>query len=336
MTTTPLETENTNTASIEQIDEVGRRDELFGIQEVDIEDTLLEFPLVRSNGQTERGWLLVGTGINPKSGREVGKFEKNIFNDNGDLVEKNYNYRDLEEQYLLLEKLKEEGHGERVASLLSRPAVEPSVEIVLDAAESEYAYLKDYLPPVVRPDVPKSVKSYDYLFDPNYNPAEYLQRQKTPDEKLAEYYDKFVTDENRAASVDTLKQAMLHNPKINEFLRESGIDPHSVEAVDAIRENPEVRFKVAEYLAAKLDMKASLYPDEYGERVVNNSPGNQKVDSQTAKRMPSRVYAVGLALKMIDGEFSEKNAASDFERNDQGRPIIGQHRHAARSILLGR
>lgn len=338
MQTEPTEPANESTVETAELSpedaEIARRDKKFNITEFDIEDTTEIFPIVRSNGQIDPGWHFIGKGIHPDTGREVGKFSKLTTGEDGRQIN-NYNYRDLAEQYALRSQEAEKARRKRAERLLSGPVVESLVDVNEVSDDSEYAYLKEWLPPVVRPDVPKRSGGYDYLFDPNYDPSKVTRAPETPEEKLAKYYDKFVTDENRAGSAEVLKLALLKNRELYDILRNAGIDPHSIESVDAIRENPDVRFEVAKYLAEKLDRETAIYPEEYGERVVNNQSNNQKVDSQTGERMPSRVYAVSVALKMLGGEWSEGHEANDFERNEQGRPIIGQHRHAARSLLLG-
>ncbi|HBO64792.1 TPA: hypothetical protein DD425_02425 [Candidatus Saccharibacteria bacterium] len=208
-------------------------------------------------------------------------------------------------------------------------------------AAGPYVYLKDALPPVVRPsdEHDEGESKYDFLFadDATYNAkmqefGQYVP--ETEEDKQRAYYDKYVTEENRQSSLESLVLSYRANPQLRTILEKHGVSPDTVEAVDAIRENAAVRLDVAVVLARKLDRMA--IPDsDFGWRVVENSRGNLKVDPLTGKRMDSRTYAVGMALKMLDGEFVEGlDKPSDYLYEDDGRVKMGQHRHAARAILM--
>ncbi|HEY8886253.1 MAG TPA: hypothetical protein VIM31_02000 [Candidatus Microsaccharimonas sp.] len=197
----------------------------------------------------------------------------------------------------------------------------------------------------------KESSSYDALLDPNT--PNIVEKEARPDvyvylkealptvtrgetEASQKYYDKFVTEENRQVSLDFLDEAVKADVKIAAILHEAGLNPSDMAAVDAIRENPDVRYQVAKRLTQKLDTLADRDPTDFGIRIANNSPNNLKVDPQTGKRMLSRMYAVDTALKMLGGEFSERNEANDFARDSSDRVAIGQHRHAARTTIMSR
>jgi hypothetical protein len=171
-----------------------------------------------------------------------------------------------------------------------------------------YTYLKEALPPVTRGDTEASRK----------------------------YYDKFVTDENRQTSLDFLGEAIKADARIAAIIHEAGLKPTDMATVDAIRENPDVRYEIAKRLTQKLDVLVDQDPEGFGYRIADNSPNNLKVDPQTGKRMRSRMYAVDMALKMLGGEFSERNEAKDFARDKNDRVATAQHRHAATATIMSR
>jgi len=181
-----------------------------------------------------------------------------------------------------------------------------------DPSEQEsvdrYLYLKEALPPVTRGETEASQK----------------------------YYDKFVTETNKQISLDFLSEAVKADPEISGILREAGLNPTDMAAVDAIRENPDVRYKIAKRLTQKLDTLADRDPHDFGYRIADNSPKNLKVNPQTGKQMLSRTYAVDMALKMLGGEFDERREDNDFARDQDDRVAIGQHRHAARTTIMSR
>lgn len=194
-----------------------------------------------------------------------------------------------------------------IASALEQPVT--SSEKV---QESKYDYLRDALPPVVAPLDTQNQREYE-----------------------KKYYERFVTQENRELSLDFLQEVMKATPLIRDILDSHGLDSTSIHSVDAIRENPEVRFEVAKVIAEKLDTILSDEND-LGWRLNDNSALILKEDQVTGKKLTSRTHAVSLALKMIGGEFSDKNVSSfdTIERDESGRVVQGQHRHAATSALL--
>lgn len=245
----------------------------------------------------------------------------------------------------------EEDLGEEAteASGVALEAVAASRIVSLEQKEIDedpYDYLRKKLPPVVRPKAAKAKDiGYDYLFgdtqDIPWGKAlaqdTYSQEasSETEDDKQRKYYDRFVTEENRHSSQATLVEAIKATPEIREILSKYNITSASIEAVDAIRENSEVRFEVAKVLMQKLDRLISHDGNDIGWRVNWNSSGNLKADQITGKQLRSRVHAVGLALKMIGGEFAERlEGKNDIVRGEDGSVAIGQHRHAARTTLM--
>lgn len=246
------------------------------------------------------------------------------------------------------EDLSEEAFALTGPSDPARAAVEAARRTVaVDSQEVQkdpFDYLRTALPPVVRPPVPKSEKpDYDKLlfgtdeeqpWHPSQAPRFGQYEPETEESRQRKYYDKFVTESNRNDALETLVNISDSTPGIGEILRKHGISAASIEAVDAIREDPDVRFEVAKLIAQKLDRLAES-PNDMGWRINGNSPNNLKVDPMTGKRMLSRTYAVSMALKMLGGEFSKASEGKDdFARDAEGNVAIGQHRHAATSTLF--
>lgn len=204
---------------------------------------------------------------------------------------------------------------------------------VEEREKDPFDYLRDLLPPVTRPD--KQHATLDHLFgsQEEYERVRAESQLTRGEQEQQKYYDRFVTEENKQASREMLVESLKVNPEIGRVLRETGIDATSIGAVDAIRENTDVRYEVAKYFAQKLDDMVLKDPQGFGWRVEDNMPNNLKEDPQTGKKMMSRDYVVSLVLKMFGGEYSERNADNLFDRDESGRVILGQHRDAARMIM---
>lgn len=211
------------------------------------------------------------------------------------------------------------------------------VEAPSGAGEREndpFDYLRELLPPVTRPE--RQTPDYDYLYgtDEEHQQGIADLQLTRKEQEQQKYYDRFVTAENKQASQATLAESFKVNPEIRRILHEAGIDATSVEAVDQIRENASIRYEVARYFAQKLNDKVIQEPQAFGWRVADNMPNNLKEDPQTGRKMMSRDYVVSLVMKMFGGEYSDRNEDDDFERDETGRVIMGQHRDAARQILF--
>lgn len=246
----------------------------------------------------------------------------------------------IEQNEKLQDAIEDLGEEALDAAGVDKPIEGAKVE-VQETETGPYDYLRKALPPVVRPKIEENF-DFDNLFG---NDEQYQQgidsrnghyEPETEEQKQQKYYDKYVTEENREQSRALLGEALKATPAIGEVLQRAGLDPNSVAAVDAIREDPNVRFEVAKIIAQKLDTLADSPDTDMGWRVVKNPSNNLKVDQVTGKRYDSRTYATALALKMIDGEFSRKLESNDQARDAEGRVAIGQHRHAAVLALMSR
>lgn len=201
--------------------------------------------------------------------------------------------------------------------------------------KSPYDYLRTLLPPVTRPD--KQPANLDHLYGSQEEYERVLASLQLTDEeqKQQKYYDTFVTEKNKKVSQETLAESLKVNPEVGRVLREAGIDANSVDAVNAIRENADVRYEVAKYYRQKLEDRAIQDPLAFGWRVADNMPNNLKEDQQRpGHKMMSRDYVVSLALKMLGGEFSDSHADDWLDRDETGRVVLGQHRDATRQILF--
>ncbi len=210
-----------------------------------------------------------------------------------------------------------------VADDLGEEAVEDSGVVVEASVAQRFA------------DLPKPVERepkgpYDYL---RQALPPVVRESAAPE--MQKYYDKFVTEENRQESLNTFSEVFKAVPAIEQVLVEANIPPLSLEAVDAIRSNADVRFEVAKILASRLDVLASQPGTDIGPRVVENSPQNLKSDMVLNEKLLSRTHAVKMALKMLGGEYSEKaDPSTGYERDENsGRVTHGQHRYAALQAL---
>lgn len=267
-------------------------------------------------------------------------------------------FQETSEAPVSVERTAEAAFRQKAQQDLGEEAVEAVEEGIADSAaiaagrilslenrevkHDEFSYLRTELPPVVRPPKTSAPSNYDRLLSGDTADQPWQQGRgfghyeaETEEDKQRKYYDRFVTEENRENALGTLQESMKATPEIREVLALFNIQPDSMDAVDAIRENPEVRFEVAKILVQKLDRLADDPHNDLGWRITQNSPNNLKVNPQTGKRMLSRLYAVDMALKMIDGEFSSKHEGTDpIDRDESGKVAIGQHRHAASSTLM--
>jgi hypothetical protein len=369
--TETVQTNAEETLSPQEI--IAQRDKLLGIEEYDIEETLDYYPVKRSDGTVESNWLLIGEGIDQKSGKAIGKFVRYNreagFTEDGQPKETYTKYLPLEaqrafrsqEQQRLYELRAETAHDlgeDAVEQVVAEPVYEvPQVESDVDEharlykpgelkamkeqhrETQELEALMQRFPALEKPQEVTTANNYDYLFaadERQYTAsvAEKARQLSSPESKAAEYYKRFVTPENSQVSQDLLVSTLNKTPELREIFDKAGITMNSPEAVDAVRENPTVRAQVAGVLVEKLDRLVMTDPEDFGWRVADNSPNNLKADPHTGQRMLSRDYAVTLALKMLGGEFSERIESDNFARDEKGRVADGQHRHAARALLM--
>lgn len=335
---------------------IAEQDQVYGIENFDAEQPIQSYYIQRNNGGPIQSWLLIGESPETQeTSRQTGKF---FYND--PVKGPAYKYLDMNQVISSQHQLRQEYEEARIPAKESefdqellrhaKAVTDLGVEAVEDAPvigpndafesidNGKYEYLRDLLPPTLRP---AEAEPFAYLFAWNktapqlqHAPRSGESAGKTEDDKKREYYDRFVTEENRQDALVTLQEAAEKTTQLREILRRHGISTETIDAVDAIREDPEVRFEVAKVLAEKLDRLVSV-PNDMGRRINENSRNNLKADPITGRKMLSRTYAIDMALKMLGGEFSTRTEGDDpIERDDNGRVKIGQHRHAATATLM--
>lgn len=221
-----------------------------------------------------------------------------------------------------------------------------SSDVYKDASEKgeKDPVLSRVFAPLERPQDPVDSivnKNYDYLFaSDDVNEAE-VAKYKAQDEKdrpireAQAEYDSFVTDETRALAAEQLDRTLKRDRELQDILLKYSQFTPSLETVDALRTNKDLRYDVGTHLLNKLDMLASMHPELFGNRILNNTMKNNNFNKMTPSNITTRQYATTLALAMIDGSFNgDKQASDDVTMyNEQGKIIYGQHRDAARTIL---
>lgn len=351
-----------NAARKELMERIARDDERYQIEELPLEDAAPVYLVRRSSGAIE-SWRLEGEG--PVVSKLISRDERGL-----PMVKYLERQKLLDSQAALAFE-RETALRARAALDLGEEAAEavpvigpnsplitevprfekPTKAVVTTALDqpivssekvqgSKYNYLRDVLPPLRAPMVEENSSNYDALIFGGDDQQEWVRQPSTGQPERVrndqkKYYERFVTQENRDASLDFLQEVMKATPLIRDILDRYNLDPSSIESVDAIRESPEVRFEVAKVIAEKLDSILSGEND-LGWRLNESSANNLKEDQITGKKLSSRTHAVSLALKMIGGEFSDKNVSSidTIERDESGRVVQGQHRHAATSALM--
>lgn len=293
----------------------------------------------RSDGQIQVWGKTGETRTHPDTGRiyEYVQPQVEMVTAGGDVIEGKYVPQEslsLDRQAELAEELAATRHELGDIALAGA-----GVEAPIAAEEREkdpFDYLRNLLPPVTRPD--KQPANLDHLYGSQEEYERVLASLQLTgkEQEQQKYYDRFVTEENKQGSQEVLTESLKANPEIGRVLREAGIDVTSIEAVNEIRENANVRFEVAKHFAQKLGDMVMKDPRGFGWRVEENRPDNLKEDPLTGKKMMSRDYVVSLALKMLDGEFSVSNEDDSFTRDPDGRVAVAQHRDAARRLLMGK
>jgi hypothetical protein len=203
--------------------------------------------------------------------------------------------------------------------------------------------LKEIFKPLLRPELvsmgeEEVQESYDYLFGTDEEHSRALanladkDRVKDPIRRQQQEHDKYVNDETRKLAVEQLRRTLVGDDELATILAEHSFPVASIEAVDAIRTNEELRYAVGTHLLEKLNKTINKAPGTFGDRLIRNTEKANDFHRLGKSRMSSRAYASTLALSMIDGSFNGLLQTDSTEYRD-GQAVQGQHRHAARSIL---
>ncbi|MBC7943426.1 hypothetical protein H7X68_02935 [Candidatus Saccharibacteria bacterium] len=247
--------------------------------------------------------------------------------------------------------LSPEGQAELAEELaasirVGRQALETTVQTGSDQGVEKLknSHLEALFSPIIRPELPQGDEDneYDYLFGSDEDVAEKLKLKQAESQKNApileaqKEYDRFIDKDTRRIASGRLEMAVSRDQGLKELLHQFGQDKTSVEAVDAIREDKELRYSVGVYLLEKLNRAVKDDPDSFGDRLVRN--GDKKNDSKSHMSVPSmtsREYATYIALAKIDGSFNgDRETADDYVQYDSnGKVINAQHRDAANAIL---
>lgn len=144
-----------------------------------------------------------------------------------------------------------------------------------------------------------------------------------------------VNDENIRSARDMLTKAVNGDGELGNIIKEYA---KSSEIIDELRTNHALRCAVFDYFRYKLERIRELNSSILPERVRRDDPNNLKSpnsDGYPVDKMLSSEYASVLALAMVDGSFdaSRADTTQSHIRSD-GSPGMGQHRDAARTILL--
>lgn len=140
------------------------------------------------------------------------------------------------------------------------------------------------------------------------------------------------TSENEAAKVALF--AMHNDTALESIYRKYEQATgcwHEKDLPRMLRENPDMRTEVGAYLLEKIAVMHNL-PD----RVASNLQGDAKSPNHGGydRNYAGQVYAVILALAMLDGTFKwAENDSDSVEKNEYGDVTLGKHRYAAYMVL---
>lgn len=201
-------------------------------------------------------------------------------------------------------------------------------------------YYAKLFAPIVRPELPPSKnEGYDYLFAPDEERNRILAEKAREMEENAPIleeqgkYDRLVNEDTRAYSQQRLKLALTRDSDLKQLLTEAGFSEATPEAVDAIRTDPDLAYKVGMHFLKKIHGQVTLYPEHFGDRVVANK--QKRTDFRVLPvATNSQDYVAYLAWAKVGGFFNYKSEGqNDIEYDESGRPIRGQHRAAVDMIL---
>lgn len=180
-------------------------------------------------------------------------------------------------------------------------------------------------------DVPAhESNSYDDLFSDDYNESDYSNEAAA----------------NRGIDTESRRQEMLEyaDVTLSGAMRNDTDLPHVIEAaftqagmqlpsekvdlINMMRTDARVRASLQQYLREKAEYYRSDLPD----RVSGNE--NKRPNYPGGVPEPSLEVAAKFAVSMIAGEWDQSREDGEIEYDAQGNVIRGQHRAAARTILM--
>ncbi len=212
-------------------------------------------------------------------------------------------------------------------------------DVVVTPERESHPHLAALFQPMVRPEVPdRGADEYSYLFeDDDVVEAERQRRavEEGPILRAQREYDKLVSDASRQLAESKLRSTLQRDGALREILDKHGYDRASLDAVDALRTDEDLRYEVGTYLLDKLRRMTSISPMKFGDRILKDGTKRTDARAMPTDGVSSQEYAAFLALAKIDGSFNaDKESDSDkTEYGFGGQPIQGQHRAAAEYIL---
>ena len=230
-----------------------------------------------------------------------------------------------------------------VKTAVNRVMAAPTQVEQVETKSEKNAHLAAVFAPLVRPETPPSkVNLTDALFsdDDDAHPRALAElalehEANAPIIEQQKLYDKLVSDDTRDYSLQRLQLALRRDFRLEDILKDAGFKEASLDAVDAIRTDPELRYKVGVHFMAKLNSEIAKEPMNFGSRLLTNANKRNDYIVQSVSTT-SREYAAYLAVSKISGMFNYKaeRASDDTEYNKiTGQPITSQHRAAADLLL---
>jgi len=159
-------------------------------------------------------------------------------------------------------------------------------------------------------------------------------KENAPIREAQKNFDRITNQDTREYSEQKLIAVMRHDKELVQLLAERGITEPSLEAVDALRNDADLRYDVAVHFLKKLDKMVESSPGSFGARIVRN--GEKSNDyMRLPVRTSSREYVAYLALAKISGMFNYKVDSADVfqDVNERNEIVLNQHRHASDMLV---
>lgn len=234
------------------------------------------------------------------------------------------------------------GMGDRAVHYLVNP---PSLESPAHAqpevsAEKDPRYERLFAPPEIQGDTGEDNLKFDYgklwaETDEEVAELEAYQRgyDRQVEERRAAEEQKFrVTEDSERKAFSRLIRAMSYDEALEEIVRRRQAEKHiqsSLEMVDLIRTDADLRYDLGAYLMDKLKENIYKMPDRVA---VDRQKTPEHIGYKHLGRLSSQEYAVLLALAMLDGTYHEPDH-NPIKRLPGGQVELGQHRAAAEILL---
>lgn len=187
-------------------------------------------------------------------------------------------------------------------------------------------HLREIFQPIIRPDISK---------DRSDNPFAKAYQTLGELRKAQSEYDRFVNEKTKRLSAKELELVLKIDDELARILTKHLGEVTTDQAVDALREQTDVRYDIGSYLLGKLNKIAADHPEEMPYRVLENVE-KASANLYSLGKMTGREYATYLALAKIDGSFNhDRQTKSDrIERDLVTKKVThSQHCYAADYLL---